>query len=135
MLLPWCKKTSGYRYYLPRHEMGVALNILIAGTVHGICLSANFKLLQYCWNERSYTFQIWQMGRVWQGSQQGIRGTALDWFCSYLNNRLQYVCVNKVNSSYKQICCGVPQGSILGPLLFLLYLNLNLKSQTDIAIC
>ena len=91
MLLPWCKKTSGYRYYLPRHEMGVALNILIAGTVHGICLSANFKLLQYCWNERSYTFQIWQMGRVWQGSQQGIRGTALDWFCSYLNNRLQYV--------------------------------------------
>ena len=53
----------------------------------------------------------------------GIRGNAVQWFNSYLSNRYQYVNYNNTSSDMKLITCGVPQGSILGSLLFLLYIN------------
>ena len=53
----------------------------------------------------------------------GIQGCGLKWFTPYLSNRSQYVSINNTTSDTKHITCGVPEGSALGPLLFLLYIN------------
>ena len=61
----------------------------------------------------------------------GLRGTTNDWFKSYLENRKQFVVINKTSSNLSTITCGVPQGSILGPLLFILYFN-DLNTVSDV---
>ena len=52
----------------------------------------------------------------------GITDKCLMWFRSYLHNCKQSVSINSVTSSQKDLCCGVPQGSVLGPKLFNVYM-------------
>ena len=52
----------------------------------------------------------------------GIKGTALEWFKSYLSDRFQFVNVNNKSSIHTKVRHGVPQGSVLGPILFTLYM-------------
>jgi retron-type reverse transcriptase len=67
-------------------------------------------------------------------TQSGVSGTALNWFSSYLSGREQIVCYNDDQSSSMKLTSGVPQGSVLGPLLFNLYMAPLGKYLTSVGI-
>ena len=77
--------------------------------------------------------RVWHQGLIFKLKQYGICNNLLEWITSYLNNRQQSVFIGSSSSNSKIIKAGVPQGSVLGPLLFLVYVNDiadNLESLT-----
>ena len=67
--------------------------------------------------------RVWHRGLILKLEKYGIHGNLLAWFGNYLLNRSQSVCVDGTYSSKQYITAGVPQGSVLGPMLFLIYIN------------
>jgi len=67
--------------------------------------------------------RVWHKGLLFKLQANGINGNLLAWLSSYLRNRMQRVVLHSSESSLRYINAGVPQGSVLGPLLFLIYVN------------
>ena len=67
--------------------------------------------------------RVWHRGLLFKLRRMGISGPLLDWFQSYLSQRFQRVATEGCASEFLEIKAGVPQGSIIGPLLFLIYIN------------
>ena len=77
--------------------------------------------------------KVWHKGLLFKLNQMGITGNALKWIESYLSDRFQRVVVNGCSSQWLYTNSGVPQGSILGPLFFLVYINdLVLNLECDV---
>ena len=107
--------------FRPSHNTNNALLLLVDRILTGfdknemtIEVFINFRKAFYTVNHELLLKKLYRYG---------VRGVIHNWLTDYMNNRKQYVHYDGFTSSAGNILCGIPQGSILGPLLFILYIN------------
>ena len=113
-----------YKYqsgFLPHHSTVFQL----IDIYHNICQSFDnhqFSCMVFCDISKAFD-RVWHKGLIYKLKQHGIEGDFLKWLTDYLNGRQQKVIIRGCTSTFKFIQAGVRQGSVLGPLLFLIYVN------------
>ena len=113
-----------YKYqsgFLPGHSTVYQLIELF----HNIASALDrkeYSCIVFCDLSKAFD-KVWHKGLLFKLCQYGTNGNLLPWFSSYLSSRQQAVTYGNATSSFNQISAGVPQGSVLGPLLFLFYIN------------
>ena len=123
-----CSEQFGFR---KNHGPNMALNVLVNSVVsakeEGKAVVGVFLDLRKAFDTLNHDVLLRKLYNY------GIRGTMYALIKSYLTERKQFVCYKDTNSECKYTTCGVPQGSILGPLLFLLCINdiVNVSSEIN----
>ena len=111
-----------FYFYVDNFANNIGMEIILASVESSLnCLpddtiisKFSFPTYSSLWLSRSHIHKL---------VHYGIRETCKDWFESYLTNRVQYTEINGEKSKYLNINTGIPQGSILGLILFLTYVN------------
>ena len=112
-----------YKYqsgFLPSHSTTFQL----IDIYHNVCQAINnqYACMVFCDVSKAFD-RVWHKGLIFKLKQLGIDGDLLEWISNYLDNRQQRVVLKSSMSSFKSTNAGVPQGSVLGPMLFLVYVN------------
>ena len=111
--------------YQSGFRSGHSTNFQLIDIFHHICQSFDekqYSCMIFCDMSKAFD-KVWHKGLLFKLRQNGIKGKLLAWISNYLSSRKQRVKINSATSSLLSVNAGVPQVSVLGPLLFLVYVN------------